>query len=112
VDRHRTRIQNAPARNTGESLTQKCRNQTSDEPFDFAFQVQRGILSGQRKEQAELRGAEWADWDMAGRLVFARSGCLCAANLDAFPEIRETELVDLNMLKPEPIASPEWARRW
>jgi len=71
-----------------------------------AFSVIRG------KEEVEIGRAEWADWDSAGRLVFARSGCLYAANLDAFPEIKATELVDLNTLKPEPIASPDWARHW
>ena len=62
--------------------------------------------------ETELRGAEWADWDSAGRLVFTRSGCLYAANLDALPELREVELVNLNALKPEPVASPDWAKHW
>ena len=62
--------------------------------------------------EIELRKAEWADWDHAGRLVFARSGCLYAADLKGFPEISETELVDLNPLKPEATESPKWAKTW
>jgi hypothetical protein len=62
--------------------------------------------------EVELRRAEWVDWDYAGRLVFFRSGRLYAANLSEFPTISETELVDLNPLKPEATVSPEWARRW
>jgi hypothetical protein len=40
---------------------------------------------------------------------YSLAGFAVYENLDAFPEIRETELMDLNMLKPEPIASPDWA---
>jgi hypothetical protein len=54
----------------------------------FKYREEFSVVKG--KEQAELRGAEWAHWDSAGRLVFARSSCLYAANLDAFPEIKET----------------------
>lgn len=63
-------------------------------------------------DESELYNVEWADWDYAGRLVFARRGCLYSADLSAFPEIRESDIVDLNLLKPEAILSPEWARTW
>jgi len=68
------------------------------------------LLKG--KEEVEIRKAEWADWDHAGRLVLARGGCLYSCDVNAFPEIAETELIDLNPLKPEASASPDWARRW
>ena len=76
----------------------------------FKYREAFSVLKG--KEPVEIRGAEWADWDMGGRLVFARSGRLYTAKLNGLPDLQETELVDLNGLKPEPIASPEWARHW
>ena len=63
-------------------------------------------------QEVNIRNAEWADWDQAGRLVFARSGRVFGCDLSEFPDIAETELVDLNPLKPWPSAPPDWARRW
>ncbi len=76
----------------------------------FKYREAFSVLSS--KGETEIRGAEWADWDAAGRIVFARSGCLYATSLDTLPELRDTELVNLNMLKPEPVASPDWAKHW
>jgi hypothetical protein len=53
-----------------------------------------------------------------GRLERGSAARVCSkrsayrAKLNALPDLQETELVDLNGLKPEPIASPEWARHW
>jgi hypothetical protein len=76
----------------------------------FKYKEAFSVLKG--KEQTEIREAEWADWDISGRLVFARNGRLYSAKLNALPDLQETQLVDLNGLKPKPSASPEWARHW
>src|SRR5262249_25149233 len=43
-----------------------------------------------REGETKILGAEWADWDAAGRIVFARDGSLHVANGDAWPELRNT----------------------
>jgi hypothetical protein len=63
-------------------------------------------------QMVEIRGAEWAAWDQRARLVFVRGGRIFACDLTGFPQMIETELVNLNSLKPEAIASPDWAKRW
>lgn len=43
--------------------------------------------------------ADWADWDLAGRLVYASEGCLYAASVE--PDPRDARLlIDLNGLVP------------
>jgi hypothetical protein len=74
--------------------------------YKESFTVVRG------DHRVDLRGAEWADWDRRGRLVFVRGGRIFASDLRAFPELEETELADLNPLKPAALAAPDWARRW
>lgn len=68
-------------------------------------------------------GEGWADWDYAGRLVYARAGKLFAARL---PDLRrkkdrpkghpaplkETELADFTGDTPQRVAPPKWAMRW
>jgi hypothetical protein len=76
----------------------------------FKYREDFSVLKGE--QEVEIRKAEWADWDHAGRLVLARGGCLYACDVGAFPNVTETELVDLNPLRPEASASPEWAKRW
>lgn len=76
----------------------------------FKYREAFSVLNGEHA--VEIRKAEWADWDHAGRLVLARGGRLFACDVSAFPSVQETELVDLNPLKPEAFASPDWARRW
>jgi hypothetical protein len=39
-------------------------------------------------------------------------GRVLVCDLDAFPQMIESELVDLNSLKPEAIAVPDWAKLW
>jgi hypothetical protein len=77
-----------------------------------AFKYKEGFSVLGSGAEVEVRGAEWADWDHAGRLVFARGGKLFASDVSSFPEISESQLADFNSLKPEPCESPDWARRW
>lgn len=76
----------------------------------FTYRKHFSVING--NQRLEIQGAEWADWDRRGRLVFARSGRVHCANLDSFPQLRETELIDLSPLKPKPVASPDWAKQW
>jgi hypothetical protein len=46
----------------------------------------------------EIEGAEWADWDPRGRLVFVRAGKLYCASEDAPGNLREKELADSRRL--------------
>jgi hypothetical protein len=58
-----------------------------------------------------LEGASWADWDQAGRLVFARAGRLFAGTTES-GRIVERELIDLNASEPSRIETPELAKQW
>jgi hypothetical protein len=69
------------------------------------------LLRRSSRPDVPLTGARWADWDQAGRLVFAREGCLFSASLRG-DILREKMLVDLNANKPRPLKAPEWATRW
>ncbi|MEM7244464.1 MAG: hypothetical protein AAF533_03935 [Acidobacteriota bacterium] len=58
-----------------------------------------------------IEDAEWADWDQAGRLVFARAGGLWC--LDSHDDTTtERLLVDLTPNEPEERAAPSWAQEW
>ena len=59
-----------------------------------------------------IEGAEWADWDQRGRVVFARRGKLFAVQPDSTTAWEERELADFNAHKREPIEAPDWARVW
>ncbi|MCX5661426.1 MAG: hypothetical protein NTW19_17225 [Planctomycetota bacterium] len=63
-------------------------------------------------EETPIDGAEWADWDQRGRLVFARASCLFAANPQPSEPIRERLIADLNDATPVAIKSPKWACQW
>ena len=58
-----------------------------------------------------LPGAGWADWDQAGRLVFARDGRLSAATVEN-GQLAERELLDLNANVPTEVEALESARQW
>lgn len=94
------------ARKTSQKMRLVMTRSISRYKYTETFSVKNG------NDESELGKAEWADWDYAGRLVFARRGRLYAADLSAFPDIRETEIVDLNPLKPEPIKAPQWSKTW
>jgi hypothetical protein len=75
-------------------------------PYITSFSVRRP-----GKADVPITGARWADWDQAGRLVFAREGRLFSGVVQA-NGLRETLLADLNSNKPRPLEAPEWATRW
>ena len=98
----------------------EIREKTSRRNRRIKLVISRSISVFKYKEDFSIVGgdqevavrADWADWDYKGRLVFARNGHLFVADLRAFPDIAETEVLDLNPLKPEPCAAPDWAQRW
>lgn len=63
-------------------------------------------------ERITLEGAEWADWDQRGRLVFTRAGKLLTGSVDENSKVREKELADFNAWLPDNKKTPAWARRW
>jgi len=68
-------------------------------------------LKGGGLKDIPVSGARWADWDQAGRLVFARDGALFSGEIHQ-EGLREERLVDLNPNKPQPMKAPDWATRW
>jgi hypothetical protein len=68
---------------------------------------------GDRTENKEiaLEGANWADWDQRGRLVYARDGQVFAQEPDQVGTFARP-LADFNDQKFEAIAAPDWAQRW
>jgi len=63
-------------------------------------------------QEEKFAGAEWADWDQGGRLVFAQNGKIYALSADAIGQEPPQELTDLNGNKFEAVEAPEWARHW
>jgi len=59
-----------------------------------------------------LEGAEWADWDRQGRLVYALNGRIFAQAAELIGQQPARELIDLNGNTFEPLEAPEWAKRW
>jgi len=59
-----------------------------------------------------LDGAEWADWDRNGRLVFAKEGRLFAGEMRSGGELKIRELADFNENDFEEVIAPEWALQW
>jgi hypothetical protein len=53
----------------------------------------------------------WADFDQAGRLIFAAEGMLFAAKLKC-AQVELEQLADFNDAKPRNLKAPEWAMRW
>ena len=58
-----------------------------------------------------LSNAEWADWDLNGRVVFAREGKIFGAGIDN-ESVCEVELGDLNSNKRIGVKAPSWACAW
>ncbi|BDC48089.1 hypothetical protein F183_A04050 [Bryobacterales bacterium F-183] len=56
--------------------------------------------------------ADWADFDQHGRLVAAAGGRVLEGVIDSADGLRWRQLADLHDEKPEPIETPEWAKRW
>jgi hypothetical protein len=59
-----------------------------------------------------LDDVHWIDIDQRGRLVFARAGKLFACDPRTNEMKGAIKLADFNDSKFEPIAAPEWAKRW
>jgi len=60
----------------------------------------------------DLTGADWAEWDHRGRLVFSRAGAVFAAALEVGRAPKIARLVDLNANAFSAIEAPEWAHQW
>lgn len=58
-----------------------------------------------------IAGADWADFDQRGRLVFTRDGCLWEAMIKG-GSLQERLIADFNTEEPQAIAAPASARRW
>ena len=58
-----------------------------------------------------LSNAEWADWDLNGRVVFAREGKIFGTGIDN-ESVCEVELGDLNSNKRIGVKAPSWACAW
>lgn len=58
-----------------------------------------------------LEGANWADWDQRGRLVYTRDGQIFAQEPQHIGTFARP-LADFNDQKFESISPPEWATRW
>ena len=78
---------------------------------DFAHHYEYSVRYAEDQD-LELTGAEWADWDQKGRLVFAKSGKIFVLPADAIGREPPQELIDLNRNVPEAIEAPDWAKRW
>lgn len=63
------------------------------------------------EERQPLEGADWADIDQRGRLVYTKHGRLFAGNV-TLKGMQETELADFSADRPEAIAPPASARHW
>ncbi len=83
--------------------------QTSMDRFDekTTFSI-RDYRSG---DVHPIAGAEWADWDQAGRLVFVAGGKLFAAEIGD-TGVQPRELADFNDNKFKEVQPPEWALKW
>lgn len=67
------------------------------------------LLNKQTSQQTLIEGANWADWDQRGRLVFTKGGQLFASE-DDLPNPKL--LADFNMDRHRPVVTPDWARHW
>jgi hypothetical protein len=74
----------------------------------FDFQLKGELL----KAQVPVEGAEWADWDHRGRLVYVCGGKLFAVEIEGPGLLEPRELADFNDARPEPKEAPAWAREW
>lgn len=57
-------------------------------------------------------GAEFADFDPSGRLIFSNKGRLCVGNIDESGQLVTNEIADFNNQVPEEIEAPLSARTW
>jgi hypothetical protein len=58
-----------------------------------------------------LEGANWADWDQRGRVIYARDGQIFAQEPEQIGTFARP-LADFNEQKFESIVTPDWAAQW
>jgi hypothetical protein len=78
--------------------------------FDPEEQWVCSLVAGQGKEFSIGIGT-WADFDKAGRLVFASEGKLFSAKLKN-GRVDPQEIRDFNQAKPKTVKAPPWATKW
>jgi hypothetical protein len=76
-------------------------------PYHFGFLLMRESDG----EWLHVLDAQWADWDHAGRLVYAQDGKLFAAEPDD-KGAGATELADFGSSEPEEVLPPAKAKHW
>jgi hypothetical protein len=81
------------------------------ERFGGARVLSFSIQAASGGDERPLDRVEWADWDHGDRLLFARKGVLCAAQLDD-KNIDIRTVADLNGERPTDQPPPAWALRW
>lgn len=70
------------------------------------------VSGGDGHSMIQIERASWADWDLRGRLVFARDGRIFESRVCESTVLSARELIDLNSAKPLAVRSPDWASRW
>jgi hypothetical protein len=82
----------------------------SIEDLDYAEEF--AVSNGHGSALIRIDGASWMDWDLRGRLVFARDGKIFEGQIGDAMLLDSRELVDLNSATPVPVRCPDWASRW
>ncbi len=59
-----------------------------------------------------LPGAAWAEWEDWDHIVTVEGGCLKRTGLGPKGLAEPEMLFDFNPLRPEEVATPDWARKW
>lgn len=69
------------------------------------------VVDESNHSELQLEDVVWADWDLQGRLIFAREGQLFASKTAEEPgEVKM--IADFHTNKPAKILAPEWATHW
>jgi hypothetical protein len=74
-------------------------------PLHFSYALARGSDG----ELLDVLDATWADWDLAGRLVYTGAGRAYARRVDRGDAIT---VADFSDDVPTPILPPAWATKW
>jgi hypothetical protein len=64
------------------------------------------------REECDVSGADWVDWDHAGRLIVLRGGKVFAAPVSGSKIGNLSELIDLTADRPAERDTPRWAEVW
>ncbi len=87
------------------TLVMRRTNRQSQYYYDY-------LLSSVSGRFFVLPGAQWADWDHRGRLLFTREGCIFSCQPDDQGDYRNHLLADFTNARPESISTPIWAMDW